>query len=53
MMVCERDWDAIREERAQQQYEKDMACLKMLYQQAESTSDICKMNIYQSLMNDL
>lgn len=43
MMVCERDWDAIREERAQQQYE----------QQAESTGDICKMNIYQSLMNDL
>lgn len=53
MMVCERDWDAIREERAQQQYEKNMAHFKMLYQQAESTGDICKMNIYQSLMNDL
>lgn len=53
MRVCEKDWDAIREERAQQEYEKDMAHFKMLYQQAESIGDVYKMNLYQSLMNDL
>lgn len=47
------DWDLIREERIQKQYEEDLARLKAAYAKAQADGDREKMAALASAMDEL